>query len=406
MPPLKDGIYRFDPKSITTIRRQLQITQAKLAAELEVPPNTVSRWERGETAPDARALAAIHSIAMERGLTPAYFKKETPATPAARTELLVNLDFQNLGLTANDVPAFDAWLRDELNRRFPHTANRWFKGFCAPHQSAAAEELERLGWRIWEDSDDLDSEIVSQSRSDCGRKPANTILVLGSKDGDFAGLITEMRGKGALVYLTAPAGISQRLAQAVGEDWRIPWPSPQWSLTQQGANAMPGLVVMLDFQNSGVSATDVPKFDDWIRDKVAPFRSDNTNELFKAFCSPYQQGAAEKLRGLKWRIMESAANSDQAIIHHAKSDCGHDPDNTTFVLISRDGDFADLIETLQDWGVSVYGAGPHGASSRLIQAVGSGRWWQMPAIWPAAPVQVRAGLEWLDNLLGRPDLRP
>ena len=461
MPPLKDGIYRFDPKSITTIRSQLQITQAKLAAELEVPPNTVSRWERGETAPDARALAAIHSIAMERGLTPAYFKKESPADSAARTELLVNLDFQNLGLTANDVPAFDAWIRDELNRRFPHTANRWFKGFCALHQSAAAEELERMGWRIWEDSDDLDSEIVSQSRSDCGRKPANTILILGSRDGDFAGLITEMRGKGVMVYLTAPAGISQRLAQAVGEDWLIPWPStgfgnrlqnpasspytapamptsfpytgigmglgfgePElagfsyapppmpnaWQTTPPPkANAKSRLVVMLDFPNSGVSAANVPGFDKWVREaaeKVAPAPMAKANKLFRAFVRSDQRAAAEELRRLKWKITEKNTGSAQAIIQQAKSACGQDPDNTAFVLISQNGDFADLIVTLRQKGVSVYGAGPiWNTHQRLIQAVGGyGRWLQMPLTWPAAPVRVGVAASF-DSPFGRPDLR-
>lgn len=395
MPPLKDGIYRFDPKSITALRSQLQITQAKLAAELGVPPNTVSRWERGDTAPDARALAAIHSIAMERGLTPAYFKKAAPATPDARTELLVNLDFQNLGLTAADVPAFDGWIRAELNRRFPNTANRWFKGFCAPHQSAATEQLESLGWRIWEDSDDLDDEIVSQSRSDCGRKPDNTILILGSKDGDFAGLINEMRGKGVMVYLIAPPGISQKLAQAVGEDWRIAWPS-QWSLadsqkenSQQGANTMPQLIVTLDFQNLGESAANVPQLDKWvmeISEKVAPAPAAIENGLFKAFCGPYQQAAAKELDRLGWRVTENATNSAQNIIHHAKSDCGHDPDNTTFMLISRDGDFAALIKTLQEWGVNVYVATPlWNASQHLIQAVDPRHRLQMPFIWPFAP---------------------
>ena len=237
MPPLKDGIYRFDPKSITTIRSQLQITQAKLAAELGVPPNTVSRWERGDTAPDARALAAIHSIAMERGLTPAYFKKAAPATPNARTELLVYLDLQNLSLNAADVPALNAGIQAEINRRFPSKASRWFKGFCRPHQTAVSDRLEDLGWRIWEDSDDLDDEIISQCRSDCGRKLKNTILILGSADGDFVELIKEMEGKGVLVYLLTPPGISPKLEQAVGKKRRIPWPLPSNAVWVPGAAA-------------------------------------------------------------------------------------------------------------------------------------------------------------------------
>lgn len=173
---------------------------------------------------------------------------------------------------------------------------------------------------------------------------------------------------------------------------------------------MPRLVVMLDFQNLGVSANDVSRLDDWVMAKVAYLRSENTGELFKAFTRPDQQAAAKELRRLDWRVAESSNDSDPAIIQQAKSNCGHDSTNTTFVLISRDGDFAGLIENLQQKGVSVYVAGPSDTSQRLIRAVGPGRWWQMPATWlgppQAGPAQVFSGLEWLNDLLGRPNIRP
>lgn len=169
---------------------------------------------------------------------------------------------------------------------------------------------------------------------------------------------------------------------------------------------MPRLVVMLDFQNLGVSANDVSRLDDWVKERVAPARSEDTKELFKAFYSPYQQAAAMELRQLKWKVVESNTNSDPAIIHHSKSDCGHDSTNTTFVLISRNGDFAPLIKTLREWGVSVYVAGPQDTSQRLIQAAGDGRWWQMPLIWPSATAQVVGGTASLDRLLGLLHIRP
>lgn len=173
---------------------------------------------------------------------------------------------------------------------------------------------------------------------------------------------------------------------------------------------MPCLVVMLDFQNLGVSAADVPKFDDWIMGKVEPAQSASTDELFKAFTRPNQQAAVKELRRLGWKIAASNTDSDQAIIHQAKSNCGHDSANTTFVLVSRDGDFVGLIETLRRRSVSVYVAGPSDTSQRLIRAAGPGRWWQMPATWLGPPqagtAQVFSGLEWLDRFLPRTNIRP
>ena len=58
MAPIKSDQfeYAFRPQSIEVLRKQLGLTQAGLAEELDVPVNTVSRWETGATTPDAPGL--------------------------------------------------------------------------------------------------------------------------------------------------------------------------------------------------------------------------------------------------------------------------------------------------------------------------------------------------------------
>lgn len=72
-----DFEYRFSPRSLVETRERLGLSQAKLAERLNVPVNTLSRWERSDTTPDANALAAIHSIAVKGGLKPEFFQRST-----------------------------------------------------------------------------------------------------------------------------------------------------------------------------------------------------------------------------------------------------------------------------------------------------------------------------------------
>ena len=83
-----------------------------------------------------------------------------------------------------------------------------------------------LGWRVWEDEDNMDEDIIDQSRSDCGAEPEGTILVLITKDGDFADMIEELRAKGVRVYLMAPRDASDDLVEAVGDKRWIPLDAP------------------------------------------------------------------------------------------------------------------------------------------------------------------------------------
>jgi len=81
MTPIKQGLYEFKKDSLIEIRRELGISQGKMAELLGVPANTLSRWETGTTIPDAGSLASIYSLAREYGIdTPSFFgmREELP----------------------------------------------------------------------------------------------------------------------------------------------------------------------------------------------------------------------------------------------------------------------------------------------------------------------------------------
>ncbi|MEL7563112.1 helix-turn-helix transcriptional regulator [Dehalogenimonas sp. 4OHTPN] len=73
MTPTKQGKYEFSGDALVEIRKGLGITQTKMAEMLDVPPNTLSRWETGVTVPDAESLASIYSLAKEKGISPIFF---------------------------------------------------------------------------------------------------------------------------------------------------------------------------------------------------------------------------------------------------------------------------------------------------------------------------------------------
>ena len=72
--------------AIQNIRKNvLSVTQADLARLCSVSQGTVSKWERGELAPDLAAMRAIREEAARRGINwddALFFKDLTPvATP-------------------------------------------------------------------------------------------------------------------------------------------------------------------------------------------------------------------------------------------------------------------------------------------------------------------------------------
>ena len=99
MTPAKKGSYEFKPDSLVEIRGKLKISQAEMAKQIGVPPNTLSRWENKATVPDANSLASIYSLAKDHGLTTTFFGIRKDANPSQkmRARLLVMWDFWTLG---------------------------------------------------------------------------------------------------------------------------------------------------------------------------------------------------------------------------------------------------------------------------------------------------------------------
>ena len=102
--------------------------------------------------------------------------------------------------------------------------------------------LQRLGWVVWEDDDDLSDDIISQSKSDCGQEPENTILVLMTHPGrdEFVDLVRELKSNGVKVYLMSTeshtftvtsTGVMQTtgLIEAVGHKHWIKLTGQVWS---------------------------------------------------------------------------------------------------------------------------------------------------------------------------------
>ena len=219
MAPIKGGRYEFRPDSLVKIRQQLKLKQAKMAEMLGIPANTLSRWENGTTSPDAESLAAIYSLAKEQAVEFDFFQRRRPLPKETKSpsRLLVMWDFQNLAMGVSGIADCNEKIKAEVEKRFPGTSYRCYKAFVHINQAEQADKLQDLGWRVFEDDVDMDEEIASQAKSDCGQGHKDTILVIITKDGDFKALIDELTKKGVTVYLIVPQqGASQHLVQSVG----------------------------------------------------------------------------------------------------------------------------------------------------------------------------------------------
>ena len=134
------------------------------------------------------------------------------------------------------------------------------------------------------------------------------------------------------------------------------------------------LIVMWDFQNVGVSSKNVTGVSKHIRESLVGKFSSTKQYLFKAFSHSGQSDATDILNNLGWRVWEDAADMDEEIIDQCRSDCGAEPEATILVLITKDGDFVDMIDELKTKGVRIYLLAPKNANNDLIEAVGKKRW--------------------------------
>ena len=145
------------------------------------------------------------------------------------------------------------------------------------------------------------------------------------------------------------------------------------------AKAPSKLLVMWDFQNSGVRANRVSALNSWVRDEMEKRFPSTSYRRFKAFSHPNQEAASDKLQELGWRVFEDDVNMDEEITNQAKSDCGQEPNDTVLVIITKDGGFKELVNASKQNGVLVYlVTPPQGHSQSLVQAVGSKNWIRLP----------------------------
>ena len=212
MTPAKQGAYRFRKESIAEMRQILGLSQSAMAAMLDLPKNTVSRWERGETTPDAESLAAIYSLGKEKGVEPNFFvsvKQKAPLRDAA----LVYWDIPSIApVRVTTVNTLHESIETEVKRRAPQSARRLLKAFSYTEHSEVTDRMEKLGWRVWEDDVDWTDDIYEQALSDAGQNPLGSVVFLISAEGKHEELIAELRDREVRVYVITMYGpdVSQR----------------------------------------------------------------------------------------------------------------------------------------------------------------------------------------------------
>lgn len=255
MTPAKPGSYRFRRESIAEMRQRLGLSQSAMASMLDLPKNTVSRWERGETTPDAESLAAIYSLGKDKGVAADFFVP-VKQKAAARDAALVYWDMQSLAPAGVDVAErLDKAIKAAVGQRVPNAARRLFKAFSRNAHSAMTDRLEELGWRVWEDDVDWTEDIYDQVLSDAGQDPSGAVVFLITTEESNEELIQELRDRGARVYTATPRGYGvrssfirpviniaasmataserKRLALASGDPFSLPRPTMGMDRTQE-----------------------------------------------------------------------------------------------------------------------------------------------------------------------------
>ena len=156
------------------------------------------------------------------------------------------------------------------------------------------------------------------------------------------------------------------------------------------------LVVILDFQNLGVSALNVQQMDRYIMDEVDRVAPSTHEEVFKAFASPDQVVGIGELKKLKWQVRVDESDQDDVIAQQIRSTCGLDPEDTILMVCSKDGGFKETIKDMSGSGVEVYLHTPPNASQTLLDAVNIDHLTQWPARFPVV-VQRPSMLDYLSR---------
>lgn len=130
------------------------------------------------------------------------------------------------------------------------------------------------------------------------------------------------------------------------------------------------LFVSWDFQNIPISTYEASEKAKSIRDELTQRFNSVSHSVFKVFVGSIHSLSTDEITKLGWRLQEFDSDIDEELDSQAWSDCNQDPTDTIFVLITKDGDFVDLVEDLRGKGVRVYVMAPGNTSIQLIEAVG------------------------------------
>ena len=150
------------------------------------------------------------------------------------------------------------------------------------------------------------------------------------------------------------------------------------------------LVVLWDFQYVEVSWNQLDQIESWVKSELNKRFGSASHRLFKAFVWDQRGSTTEGLAQKGWRIFEDDEDLFDDIYDQAKSDCGHDPEDTTLVLIACDEEYAELIAELKQQGVRVYVITPPNTyDGALVKAVDKKQWIQLPDTY-SAPFYMRS----------------
>ncbi len=203
MARVQQSSYIFRKESLIEVRQRLGLSQSQMANRLQVPKNTLWRWETGATAPDANRLATIYSLAMENDHMPTFF---APATQKARVRdrVLVFWDGLSVAPMFHNGGEASRWVVDVASGLVREINHLRLKAYLNPSQHQLTLQLEAEGWRIWEDEGDWYEYLFSQALADSGQEPDATVVLLITVDPDYADLVRELHRNRVQVYVIAP----------------------------------------------------------------------------------------------------------------------------------------------------------------------------------------------------------
>ena len=144
-----------------------------------------------------------------------------------RSQLRLVWDFQNHGLEASDIAEEWRYIKEYLKLRFPKAQSRLhLSAYTALHQHIAAQELQNLGFHVYESVFDLDSQIIQDVKAACLHKPNKTVVILVTNDGNFSNFLVELARSGVEVYVLGTDNCSEQLKKVLRNGSYVHWDAP------------------------------------------------------------------------------------------------------------------------------------------------------------------------------------